>query len=468
MAYYRTHSRSKATPRPFVAFLLIASFGILFAGCGGQSPSDIPQADEFSFTVDDLEKMKQLASDGTGAFIPRLEIPSEPSDPADTPPVLDVRTVNKFNAIRETTAESDNTFRVTNTFLNVRSAPQVTAAQVERLNQGDSVEVLEFVNAGWAKIALDDEEVGYVASRYISKIVSEEQMQKEKEKYSGLYFVDFAFLNVRKTADSSSEKIGELSSQTFVRPLSKDDVWARIPYGEGDGYIATQYLTPFVPNFLVRQNTYTLPIVHYRLANEGVLNAMPGHLAALKQEGYSLWTMKDLYDLLLQQEERDVRLDPDAVVIAVSDITPDNIREVSDVLRASGVNASLFLQTATLGDEGIDQQQILTLLANGHDIQSSGHTGDDLRSLTDAQVVLELSQSKKILEDITKKDVFSIAYPLGGVNDRVIRKAAETGYLFGISLSEDDTFTRSEFLQIPSFVMKASTSNQDLLSMVRS
>jgi len=468
MAYYRTNYRSKATPTPFVAFILIASFGILFAGCGGETPADIPQADEFSFTVSDLEKMKELASDGTGAFIPRLEIPSGPSDPEDTPPVLDVRTVHKFNSIRETTADTDNTFRVTNIFLNVRSAPQVTATQVEQLDQGDSVEVLEFVNAGWAKIQLDDEKEGYVASRYISKIVSEDQMQQEKKKYNGLYFVDFAFLNVRKTADSSSEKIGELSSQTFVRPLSKDEVWARIPYGEGDGYIATQYLTPFVPNFLVRQNTYTLPIVHYRLANEGVLNAMPGHLAALKQEGYSLWTMKDLYDLLLQQEDRDVRLDPKSVVIAVSDITKDNIREVSDVLRASSVNATLFLQTAALGPDAIDQQQILTLLANGHDLQSNGHTGDDLRSLTDAQIVLELSQSKKILEDMTKKDIFSIAYPLGGVNDRVAKKAAEMGYLFGISLANDDTFTRSEFLQIPSFVIKTSTSNEDLLSMIRS
>ena len=468
MAYYRTQYRSKTTPRPFVAFLLIASFGILFAGCGGDTPADIPQADEFSFTASDLEKMKELASDGTGAFIPRLEIPTEPTDPADIPPVLDIRTVQKFNAIRETTADTDNTFRVTNTFLNVRSAPQVTAAQIERLDQGDSVEVIEFVNAGWAKIQLANEQVGYVASRYISKIVSEEQMQQEKKKYEGLYFVDFAFLNVRKTADSSSEKIGELSSQTFVRPLSKDEVWARIPYGEGDGYIATQYLTPFVPNFLVRQNTYTLPIVHYRLANEGVLNVMPGHLATLKQEGYSLWTMKDLYDLLLQQEERDVRLDPKAVVIAVSDITKDNIREVSDVLRASGVQATLFLQTATLGDEGIDQQQILTLLANGHDIQSNGHTGDDLRSLTDAQIALELSQSKKMLEDMTKRDIFSIAYPLGGVNDRVAKKAAEMGYLFGVFLANDDTFTRSAFLQIPSFVMKTSTTKEDLLSMIRS
>ena len=228
-----------------------------------------------------------------------------------------------------------------------------------------------------------------------------------------------------------------------------------------------QYLTLFLPKFLVRQNTYSLPIVHYRLANEGVMNAMPGHIDALKDAGFTLWTMKDMYELLLKQEERDVRMNPNSVVIAVSDISKDNVREVSDVLRASGVNATLFLQTSTLGPDGIDQKQVLTLLANGHDIQSNGHTGDDLRSLTNAQVELELGQSRKILQEMIKRDVFSIAYPLGGVNDRIAKNAEQMGYLLGLSTSPDKKFERSKFLHMPSFVMKSTTSNEDLLSMVR-
>ncbi len=467
MAYYRTTRRSPSAPKPFVAFLLVASFGILFAGCGGKEPVDIPQADEFTFTAQDLARMKELASDGSGAFIPRLELDVDENEFDDsTPPVLDVGTIRRFNAIRESSVEDHNTFRVTNAFLNVRSQPRVTAPQTDRLDQGDSVEVVEFVDAGWAKVMID-EEVGYVASRYISKVVSEEQLQEEKKKYEGMYFVDFAFLNVRSEADSNSEKIGELPGQSFIRPLSVDEVWARIPFEDGDGYVAVQYLTPFLPNFLVRQNTYSLPIIHYRLANEGVLDVMPGHLATLKQEGYTLWTMQDMYDLLLRQEERDVRLNPNAVVIAVSDISPDNVKEASDVLRASGVSATLFVQTFDIGPEGIDEKQILTLLANGHDIQSNGHTGDDLRSLTNAQVELELGQSKKILEEATNREIFSIAYPLGGVNDRIASSAAEMGYLLGLSVSPDRQFERSQFLRMPSYVMKAVTTNEDLLSMVR-
>ncbi len=461
MAYYRSTRRKQHTQRPLVAFLLVASFGILFAGCGGE-PAEIPQADEFSFTMEDIAKVKQMASDGTGAYIPRLELAPE-AEGGDLPPVIDVGSISKFNAIRTGTDGEQDMYRVTNTFLNVRNAPRVTASQIGSLNQSDSVEVLEFVDAAWAKIAYENEE-GYVSSRYISKLVSEEKLAKERQKYDGLYFVDFGFLNVRKAADTDSEKIGELPGQSFVRPLTVDQVWARIPFGDGDGYVAVQYLTPFLPNFLVRQSTFNLPVVHFRLANEDILDSMPQHIAALKEAGYELWTMTDFYQLLLEQEERDVRLNSNIVILAVSDVTPENVDEVSDVLRASAADATLFIASKYIGDGAIDRSEVTTLLANGLDIQSAGHTGDDLRSLTNAQVELELSQSRQILEEVTGRSIYAIGYPMGGVNDRVSRKAAEVGYLLGLSAASDTTFDRTQLLRIPSITVNASDSSEDILS----
>jgi uncharacterized protein YgiM (DUF1202 family) len=462
MAYYSTARRS-STPRPFVAFLLVASFGILFAGCGGKDKVEIPQADDFSFTAEDLARVKQLAGDGSGAFIPRLEIAPE-QEGEGGPPIIDVGSINKFNAMRTASEGGQDMFRVTNAFLNVRSEPRVTASQIGRLERSESIQVLEFIDAAWAKVMLDGTE-GYVASRYISKLVSETQLSKEKKKYEGMYFVDFGFLNVRKEADANSDKIGELAGQSFIRPLSKDEVWARIPFNEGDGYVALQYLTPFLPNFLVRQGAFNLPVLHYKLASEGVLGVMAQHIDTLKNGGYTIWTMSDFYQLLLRQEEKDVRLNPNTVILAVSDITADNVKELSDILRASGVDATLFLQGRFLSG-GIDLKQLMTLIANGHDLQTAGHTGDDLRSLTNAQVELELSQSKQLLEQVTKKKVIAVAYPLGGVNDRIARKAGEVGYLLGLSIAPDASFERTQLLRMPSFVMKASISTEDLLSMV--
>jgi peptidoglycan/xylan/chitin deacetylase (PgdA/CDA1 family) len=116
---------------------------------------------------------------------------------------------------------------------------------------------------------------------------------------------------------------------------------------------------------------------------------------------------------------------------------------------------------------GITEKQVLTLLANGHDVQSGAHTGDDLRSLTNAQVELELKQSRKLLEDMTQKEIFAIAYPLGGVNSRVEEKAQEAGYLLGLGAAQDRTFQRSQLLNLPNFALSASSTAEDVLGLVK-
>lgn len=474
MAHYRTHRHSSASSiRPLVVFLLIASFGILFAGCGGTEPSEIPKADSFTFTAEDLARMKEMMGQqpmiggGSGSDLPYIVPLPEEAEPTEEIPVLDVRTQAKYAAVRSSGSEGGkDVYRVTNTFLNVRSAPKVTAQQTGRLEQGATVDVIEFTDAAWAKIKMTGDTEGYVSSRYISKVVAEDQLAAERKKYEGLYFVDFGFLNVRKAPDGDSDKIGELPGQTFVRPLSMDKVWARIPFGEGNGYVAAQYLSPFIPNFLVRQNAFTMPIIHYRLAEKGVLDRLPQHIAALQKEGYSFITVRTFAEALLEQQERDVRLPPKTVIIAISDVTSDSIKEVSDVLRVSGIPATLFVRTEEVGGS-ISQQNIQTLMANGFDLESSGHTGDDLRSLTNSQVELELAQSKKLLEDATKKQVYAIAYPVGGVNDRVSEKASDAGYLLGISAAMGTSFKRQDLLQMPNIVVQSSTTVDEVLTAVK-
>ena len=474
--YYQPPRRSMAavTTRSLVAFLLVASFGILFAGCGGKPPAE---EEEFAFTAEDLARFRDLARQAdmgeSGSTVLDLasgatvELTAGQHLPTE-PPVLDLSLVKTYDAVRAgpglTTKES---YQVTNEFLNVRAAPNVTSAQVARLVRGEAVTVLEFVDAAWAKVRLADNREGFVSQRYVAKLVSEDQLKKEKEAFQGQYFVNFGFVNVRKAADSESEKLGELPGQSFVKPLSHDENWARISFQGKEGYVAMQYLSPFLPNFLVRQNAFTLPILHYRLAQAGGLAALQRHLPKLKAEGVSFLTMAQFADLLLRQQEKDVRLPPKAVVIAVSDITAQNVREASDALIAAGVKATLFIPTKELGLSGITEKTLLTLQANGFDLESAGHTGDDLRSLTNAQVELELKQSRKLLEEYTHGQVRVVGYPEGGVNDRVAQYAAQAGYLLGVGVAPDRTFQREQLLRLPSFLVSPTATDQEVLTMVK-
>jgi peptidoglycan/xylan/chitin deacetylase (PgdA/CDA1 family) len=463
----RTRRHSGLSHRHFVAFLLVASFGILFAGC-----STPPEEDVFTFTEEDVVRFRELAGSsatGTGAAVatgPRLE--GQGQGQADSLPALDLSMAKAYDAVRAgPAATGEELYRVTNAYLNVRAEPRITAAEVDRLSQGDVVMVLDFLDAAWAKVKLVSGSEGYVATRYISKIVSEENLAEERKKYEGVFFVDFGFLNVRKSPDAGSEKLGELPGQSLVRPISQDRVWARIPFDGQEGYVAVQYLSPFAPSFLVRQETYRLPILHYRLAQgEDALTMLASHVARLKQEGVTLWTLRDLRQLVLTQEERDARVPPKTAVLLVSDVTSQNVQAVSDTLQRVGASATLFIQTSQLGLSGITERTVLSLIANGFDVQSGGHTGDDLRSLTNAQMDLELTQSRVLLEQMTGRTVFAMGYPMGGVNERVMQQAVAAGYLFGVGSAPERSFSRSQFLRLPSFLITGSMTVEDVVQIV--
>jgi len=451
--------------RSTVAFLLVACFGILFAGCGG-APPERESAEEFAFTEDDVARFRELVmtdETGTASTLSPHLIVDETGEQG--PPVLDLSLVGSYKAVREGVSGED-IFRVTNAFVNLRTAPSVTSEQVGRLVKGDLLTVQKFHDAAWAFVRLPNGREGYLSTRYIAKMTSEEKLPEERAKFEGQYFVDFGFLNVRKEPDAESEKIGELGGQALVKPLSMDQVWARVPFEGKEGYVAVQYLKPFLPNFLVRQETYDLPVLHYRMDREGMQDALVKHIGRFKQDGVNIMTFKEFKDLLIQQEDRDVRLEPKSVLLAISGLTATNMKDVSDILRASGVSATLFIQTQGVGINGITEKNLLTLIANGHDIQSAGHTGDDLRSLTNAQVDLELKQSRQLLEQKTGRPVYSIAFPGGGVNERVEDLAAEAGYLLGMGSTPFRSFSRSQLLRMPSYQITTSMSDEDVLSIV--
>lgn len=465
----RSHA-SEANGKSVVAFLLVACFGILFAGCSNNgTPPET--ADEFTFTEEDVARFREtvMENGGTGSTSgtgsqPRL-VGDQGEVDADTI-VLDLSQVDTYASIRADSSNNDeNNYRVTNAFVNMRANPSVTAEQLERLERGQVMTVLEFVDAAWAKVRLPNGREGYVSSRYVAKLTSEEKLSEEKKKYEGQYFINFGFLNVRAKPDADSEKLGELPGQAIVRPLSMDDTWARVQYEGKEGYVAVQYLEPFLPNFLVRQDTYTLPVLHYDLQradiNEDLLD---DHIGALQRADVNIITFRDFTDTLLQQQERDARVNPRSVILAISGLTGNNIKNVSDNLRLKNESATFFIQTNQLGIGGITEQMVITMIANGYDLQSATHTGDDLRSLTNSQVTLELKQSRQLLEEQSGRTVNAVLYPLGRANSRVIDIAEETGYLFGVTDDARRTYSRSDLLQVPGFTILPTMSGEDVVT----
>lgn len=473
MAPFRSRRTRSYGPSPLVAFLLVASFGILFVGCGGTAPSE----EEVSFTEDDVADFTRLtetetapssgSGTGTGSDTPYLLPLPSGSGATQEEIILDLSKVPQFNAIRAKAVSERNQYRVTNEFVNVRAAASSQSAFVERLDRGTMVSVLSFPDASWAEVQLANGKKGFIASQYIARVTSDDRLADEKKRFEGQYYVNFAFVNVRQAPDQSSPKIGEIPGQRLVHPTSIQGGWAAVPFEGKTGYVSESYLAPFLPSFQVRQETFELPILHYRIDTNAaaLLPAMTAHVKALKERGYTLMTLRQFSELLEQQEQRDVRLNPKTAVVAVSGITSANVQAVSDALAAAGIKASIFIETSQLGIGGITEKQLLTMKANGLDIGSAGHTGDDFRALTNAQATLELQQSRKLLEERAQMPIVAVAFPQGGVNDRIAQLASEAGYLFGIGESSSRTFTRKDLLRLPSIVVFPTMTTDEVMKL---
>ncbi len=478
----RRASRAKrsSSMNPLLGFLLIASFGILFAGCGGKP------VDEFVITDQDAERFREVADSADGVQLVKSGSGVATSESANFAlgetagsgvttsrasqvdvPNLDLSNVSVYDSIRAAGSVSTDAYIVNNDIANVRAQPSSTSPLVVQLRRNDAVRVVEFVDAQWAKIkVLSDGKEGYVTLRYLAKPVSDDRLATEKQAFNNMFYVNYAFVNVRASADAKSEKRGEIPGQSIIRPLSNDGTWAKVSFQGKDGYISSSYIAPFLPTLLVRQEKFTVPVLQYRLSQSGALSAMTSHINALKAAGASFVTTQTLRDIFVRQGSN-ARLEGLQVMIAVSGLTPATIKSASDAVRAAGIHATFFIQTDQLGLTGITEKTVLTLLANGMDVQSATHTGDDLRSLTNAQVELELKQSRKLLEEFSRREVYAIAYPLGGVNDRVMEIAAKSGYLFGLSDSPERSFSREQLLRLPSFAVFPSMMPDEVVKLVK-
>ncbi|MBN1980714.1 MAG: polysaccharide deacetylase family protein [Chitinivibrionales bacterium] len=81
----------------------------------------------------------------------------------------------------------------------------------------------------------------------------------------------------------------------------------------------------------------------------------------------------------------------------------------------------------------LSKLQIRYIADAGHEIGSHTLSHPDLRYLHDDQLEHELSESKKILEDIIGRAVTAISFPFGGWNQRVWSRAQACGYTVGVA-----------------------------------
>jgi uncharacterized protein YgiM (DUF1202 family) len=161
------------------------------------------------------------------------------------------------------------------------------------LNEGDPLKVLGWENGEWAKVEIPGGAQGFVTVRYIAKPVTREDLEKEQKQFENTYYVSYAFVNVRAEPNQGSAKLGEIPGKKILKPTKVEGGWAVVDFGGKPGYISRQYITPFSPRFIVRQNTYAVVALRYNITDDQSLQNLVSHMLSLRERGAKILTYSD-------------------------------------------------------------------------------------------------------------------------------------------------------------------------------
>lgn len=243
--------------------------------------------------------------------------------------------------------------------------------------------------------------------------------------------------------ESSSEKEYNINSE----PSS--EIKDMITEDKNDTDIITQKKSPDNSNIdkkVIFNQTKTsnlindnrgVPVLYYHSVRESADNEVTikpeklrDQLKYIKDEGYETLTIKQLNDYILNNSP----IPEKSILITFDDGYMDNYYSAFPILKEFNMTATIFCIASELdGSYYLSKDAIKEMSDYGIDIESHTVTHPHLNKLEYNKQLEELAESKKILENITGKEISSIAYPFGDFNDNSIKAAKEAGYVLGFT-----------------------------------
>lgn len=108
------------------------------------------------------------------------------------------------------------------------------------------------------------------------------------------------------------------------------------------------------------------------------------------------------------------------------------LQEASD----APVRADWLRPQPAEGPKTLNLQQLLELRDAGMQVGSHSWAHADLRTLSEAECVRDLAESRELLEDLLGQSITVLAYPYGFHAPHVRRAAAAAGYEYALALPE--------------------------------
>jgi len=204
---------------------------------------------------------------------------------------------------------------------------------------------------------------------------------------------------------------------------------------------ATATSTP-TPVWVFQSGTITCPILLYhRIAEPPSPNSLEARyytspvdfnwqMQALKDWGYTTIPIS----LLVEAITKGAPLPPKPVVLSFDDGYESVYENAYPIMKALGFTGVLYLVGNYVGAQDyMSLGQLKTMTSNGWEIGSHSMTHPHLPAVHD-QINFEAGKSKGTLASEIGVKVETFAYPYGDIDDFVVDKVAEYGYLAAVGL----------------------------------
>ena len=206
---------------------------------------------------------------------------------------------------------------------------------------------------------------------------------------------------------------------------------------------------------------------------QGLLALMYHSIGSVETSGYpwgvSLDNLHNQLYLLKKEEwnsfcvsalQHPEKLHPRSLAITFDDGYVDVYEKAFPLLKEFGFCATCFVVAGDIGVPSswhesdmpplpiMDRQQLKELSSAGIEIGAHTRTHKRLTRLNDAELIAELADSKKILEDVIGKEVVSFAYPYGDFDERIVAAVKLAGFKVACTTASGWALTDQDLLRV--------------------
>jgi len=211
--------------------------------------------------------------------------------------------------------------------------------------------------------------------------------------------------------------------------------------------------------------SYTVPVLMYHSINKGsagsrlIVDAatFKKQMKFLKDHNFNCISINEYIDNIKNKKKQKRK----SVVITFDDGFEDNYLTAFPILKEFEIPVTIFIVTDWVGDENmLDWSQIKELEKSDLiDIGSHAVSHDMLTRMPKAEMLMEIKQSKQILEDALNKSIELFCYPTGAHSEFIKKMTKLSGYKAACATSVDKRTSLDDLFAIRRIRISQSADN---------